>query len=443
MVTTGRWIGGGGYLVWYLFIIHHVGLWFLCCRANGTNESITFLNVAPSIPTQLTLPAPTNVLYVSVEKWPITAAEGEDTDTGGEGFQQVVCATGADRRVNFFALKPSFPLANPPASIQDSPVLSCVSLQHARDFVTISSSMSGQVMVYDHTNRRILDERRDHKKYVVRIAVFRAGDGTTLIATAGWDAKVFVYRMLDVNEGKLGQPIASVMLATNPESIVFVVHPQTSSPVLLISRRDSTSLLYYKLPVTGNETPSSSSEKPDLELLGTQNLAPHSIAWVAFSPSCLALSPTDPTLLAVATSTVPHMKLLIVRLLFPPISHTANTPEPSVSAVAGQARQDLARQDREEAAIQTHISTSAPQTPYSTPCVVWRPDGTGVWVNGDDGVIRGVETKSGKVVAALRDGHEAGSKIRSIWCGMTWMEGVEQECLVSGGFDHRLVVWRP
>ena len=81
----------------------------------------------------------------------------------------------------------------------------------------------------------------------------------------------------------------------------------------------------------------------------------------------------------------------------------------------------------------------APQTPYSTPQVVWRPDGSGLWVNGDDGVLRGLEAKTGKVVATLEGGHEAGSKIRSIWCGM--VEG--QEWLVSGGFDRRLVVWKP
>lgn len=70
---------------------------------------------------------------------------------------------------------------------------------------------------------------------------------------------------------------------------------------------------------------------------------------------------------------------------------------------------------------------------------MWRPDGSGLWVNGDDGVLRGLEAKTGKVVAILKGGHEAGSKIRSIWCGM--VEG--QEWVVSGGFDRRLVVWKP
>ena len=108
------------------------------------------------------------------------------------------------------------------------------------------------------------------------------------------------------------------------------------------------------------------------------------------------------------------MKVIIVRLLLPPlIGSPLNIASPLTQAA--QTRSNLALQDREEAAIQLHVSTMAPQTPYSTPQIVWRPNGSGVFVNGDDGVIRGLEAKTGKVVSTLQGGHEVGSKIRSIW----------------------------
>jgi hypothetical protein len=55
------------------------------------------------------------------------------------------------------------------------------------------------------------------------------------------------------------------------------------------------------------------------------------------------------------------------------------------------------------------------------------------------------------VVSTLR-GHEAGSKVRCLWAGNVKKketkneegegeDGVEREILVSGGFDHRLIVW--
>jgi hypothetical protein len=158
------------------------------------------------------------------------------------------------------------------------------------------------------------------------------------------------------------------------------------------------------------------------------------------------------------------MKLLLVRLLFPsddpePASHrmiapgTAPTPlgtllddagSSNMTAAAQQARVALVLQDREAAAIVIHCTTMAPQTQYSTPALAWRPDGSGVWVNSDDGVIRGIEASTGKVVANL-EGHGPGSKIRCLWAGYVGVgggaDGEGKECMLSGGFDQRLIAW--
>lgn len=77
---------------------------------------------------------------------------------------------------------------------------------------------------------------------------------------------------------------------------------------------------------------------------------------------------------------------------------------------------------------------------------MWRPDGSGVWVNGDDGVIRGIEARTGKVVVLLKQGHQNGYKVRTIWAG--WVEVLDsgkvtvEEWVVSGGFDKRLIIWK-
>lgn len=315
--------------------------------------------------------------------------------------------------------------------------------------------MSGQ-LILSTLDGQVLDQRRDHSKYVVKIAVHEDTSNQKIwLATAGWDAKVHLYAVdLSSSSPKLPAPTASQPLQSNPESIIFV--PSTgsdSTPLLIITRRDSTFLYYH-------------SVDNSMRLLGRQNLAPHSNAWIAFSPSAIALCPTDDRLLAVATSAVPHMKLIIVRLLLPSPDDSANstmdpiTPSsaapvrtsllddtaPGTRTAASQARAALALQDREAAAIQVQVSTLAPQTAYSTPALTWRPDGSGVWVNSDDGVIRGIEAQTGKIVASLK-GHEPGSKVRCLWSGEVAHEdgGSEgkEEWLVSGGFDQRLIVWRP
>ena len=342
---------------------------------------------APSVPSQVsTLSSTSNLLHVSIERF---------EDETLQGPLQLLLATTADRRLHFLAPDSSFTLVKSISHLQDSPILACVPF--GKEYLrTITSGMSGQTVLYDHKQDRVLDQRRDHKKYVVKVAVCDEG----WVATAGWDAKVYLYQIGSGTDTKLGEPVASIDIATNPESITFVRHPDLDRPVLLVTRRDSTSLHYYSLPdvdVSRSETPSSVK----LKLLGSQNLAPHSNAWIAFSPSSVAASPTDPTLLAVATSAVPHMKLIIVRLLIPSSTSPSTAADRGPETQAAQTRANLAVRDREDTAILVHVSTLAPQTPYSTPQVVWRPDGSGVWVNGDDGVLRGLEAKTGKVVATL------------------------------------------
>ena len=207
-----------------------------------------------------------------------------------------------------------------------SPVLSVNPLSGRYVF---STSMSGQLTIHD-SQRRLLDRVRDHQKYAVQVVSGYTQQGKWIVATAGWDQKVHIYapeHKLAENfqpasesdgtladealiPGLLHDPIYSISTSTVPESMVLIHHPDTHDLYLVFSRRDSTFLYYYRISPTSPE--SSSSRNSDINYSvhesGRQNLAPHSNAWVAFTPSCLAPCPTDPTLLAVATSHCPHMK---------------------------------------------------------------------------------------------------------------------------------------
>ena len=300
------------------------------------------------------------------------------------------------------------------------------------------TTMSGQLIFLNNATGKVVATRRDHTKYAVQVAAAKWVDAHTyILATASWDGTIQVYwiNIVQIMEATipLRPPIHTIKLQSNPESMLFVRHPDTGILTLIVSRRDSTHLYYY--PIEGYENIGETTT-PEVTEAGRQNLAPHSNAWVAFTPSMLASHPSDPTLIAVATSHLPHMKLIVVRLLFP----GAEVQAAPGGTQASQARTALAVQDKEDAAIRLQVSTLAPQTPYSTPVVVWRPDGSGVWVNGDDGVVRGIEVKTGKVVTMLK-GHEAGTKVRTLWAGEVVQDGVGREILVSGGFDKRVFIW--
>ena len=359
----------------------------------------------------------------------------KNRESPGSCFQ-LLLATTADRRFNLIVPNSTFTLFQSKDFIHDSPILSCVTIgKHY--LTTITTGMSGQVVMYDHKEEKVLDERRDHKKYVVQVAAWENGD-ERWIATVGWDKKVFLYHLENCepqNASSLGTPVASITLLTNPETATFVKNPDTDTPILLITRRDSTALYYYALP--SYQGPSNTHSGPgELQLLGLQNLAPHSNSWIAFSLSSDSHCTPDPTPRAVASSSVPYMKRIIVRLLTSAIAAASSLRSGELPP------RTLAILDSEDAAMLVSVSASAPQTQYSTPQVCWRPDGSGVWVNGDDGALRGLEAKTGKIFATLTGGHEAGSKIRGVWAGMVGSSGEQEEWVVSGGFDRRLVVWR-
>lgn len=378
---------------------------------------------APSIPYIANLPFSANLLHVSIEAV-------RETPCGKR--RQLLFVSTADRRLSLLDPLHDLALLGSRADIHDSPILSCL-VPNPDRMTTITTSMSGQVVLYDNQTGRTLSECRHHKKFVVKVACSHHR-GSIWVATAGWDARVFLYRL---QSDAFGDPVASISLATIPETVLFLKHPDDAHLILLLTRRDSTFLHYYSFTETDN---------PSLSFLGQQNLAPHSNAWTTFTPSSISICQTNPHLLAVATSTVPHMKLIIVRLLIPPLQ--IPLPEAIAGASqpisqASQSRRKLDLEDREDAAIQVHVNTFAPQTPYSTPQVCWRPDGSGVWVNGDDGTLRGLDVETGKICAVLKGGHEPASKIRSIWAGVVEVDGKQEEWVVSGGFDKKLVVWKP
>lgn len=344
--------------------------------------------------------------------------------------------------MNAFEVNDGYPLAKSISTLADSPIISHASLLDGKYLLTTCTS--GQLNL--SRGEEIIDRRKDHAKFAVKVVTYQEeGEEQRIwVATAGWDMNIFLYSIIPSSEDpSLGEPVAHIKLKTLPESIIFVRNPDTGDLILLVSRSDSSMIYYYQVEPPATSPPTETQQPYDLPLLGTQNLAPGSNAWVAFSPSSLALSPRDPNLLAVATSSLSQfMKLMIVRLLFPANARTQPPAiEPETQAI--QAMDALTIQNREDAAILISASTLSPQSNYSNPQVVWRPDGSGVWVNGDDGVIRGVEAKTGKVIASLKDGHEFGSKVRTIWAGWVDVEGGKrEEWVVSGGFDKRLIVWK-
>ncbi|KAG0161481.1 hypothetical protein PDIDSM_9015 [Penicillium digitatum] len=322
----------------------------------SNQQSALWSEPAPSRPVIIQTPTSSNILAASVEQWQKPRGDDDEAVADGALAHSYIVSTGADRHVHLFenaegnaAIK-SFP------GLSDSPVLSFISILKGR--YILMTKMSGQLLLQHGT--QTLDSRKDHAKYAVKVVSYedKADPSKWWVATAGWDERVFLYCLHIPDEAdapvlRIGEPVTRIELNSNPESLLFVPHVDTDELLLVVSRRDSTYIYYYQVEAASEETDtpsenhSATAEKSPREarLLGQQNLAPHSNAWVAFSPAYM-LSPQDPGLLAVATSTLPHMKVIIVRLLFP---EAKTAPAPEIRSQALRHWQNL--QNREDAAI--------------------------------------------------------------------------------------------
>jgi WD40 repeat protein len=313
----------------------------------------------------------------------------------------------------------------------------------------LASYMDGSVSIHDIKTFQTLSTVKAHLNYAVHV-VTTEDQGNLVVATAGWDRRVSIHcpsavipgtgRRVDSSDSQailFSTTFTTHTAAHNVQSLIFARHPDNGDLYLVYTVRDSIYLHYLLL------TPSKADDGTttySATQMGRQSLAPqqHS-SWTAFTPAHIEACPTDPTLVAVATSHTPSMKLTITRLLFPGLPEPQEAVAPLASSTV---LPHLGTQD--ELAIRLAVNTNAPQNDYSTPRCAWRPDGSGVWVSGDDGVIRGVDATTGKVVRELRKGgHDQGSKVRCLWAGLVGEQDGdgEREVLISGGFDKKVLVW--
>ncbi|KAK9456978.1 WD40-repeat-containing domain protein [Dipodascopsis uninucleata] len=336
----------------------------------------------PSFKTVLPKQQPeSNILFITVAKLLMNTV----IDDLSSPLSPRVCilVTSADQSLRIFDFY-SLDLLKVHTHLHSSPIL----VLHVLDESTIlSGGMDGRLVASNPASGDILLQVRDHNKYLVRIAV--SSDGKYL-ATASYDKKVYVYNISHSPSLSL-EKLGTLTFPTNPEAVIFVTVGGDGEEQLrlIVSRRDSTFLYYYKLQPTVIET-------------ARHNLNPESNSWVSFCAMDIISDPADPKFIGVATSTVPHMRFMVL-----------------------------------EAGIDNIIQnafTKAPQDSYSTARICFRPQGSGIWCNGDDGVIRGLEVSSGNVVAELK--HHDG-KVKAMYSGI--VDG--REVLITGGFDKSVVIW--
>ena len=210
--------------------------------------------------------------------------------SSGAKPQPYIVVTTADRHLHLLELStPTLNLVHSYSNSHDSPILDVVAIDSQHLMI---GSMSGKILLYDLIASKPADIEKAHDKYVVRLAMW-GNEDSALVASAGWDARVNLYRINTKDQSpKIGPPIATLTLPTNPEAILFITSPEHAVPILLVARRDSTRLQYYEVQY---------GRSAGFHLIGEQNLVPHSNAWSAFSPADIQVSPLDPFVVAIVS----------------------------------------------------------------------------------------------------------------------------------------------
>ncbi|WFD26477.1 hypothetical protein MNAN1_001460 [Malassezia nana] len=229
----------------------------------------------------------------------------------------------------------------------------------------LTAGMDGRVVQWDLTTDSPVHEMRDHTRFVVRVS--HSDDGR-FMATAGYDKRIHIYAV-DVRDGRpMYMRLHSLTLPTNPEALLFVPGPMTPGHAssderlwLVYTARDRVVLHYVALPI-GREAPGT----PDWSVLAYNTNADPDDEHVSYSLLHLSVHPSGRY---IAAQTGDHN-----------VPSGSDSDSPSLSRILLMPLFSAHRH--------ATLWTSAPTSAYASPRHAWMPHGQGVWVTGDDGVLR-------------------------------------------------------
>lgn len=249
-----------------------------------------------------------------------------------------------------------------------------------------------------------------HKRLIVDAKYIKFND-TRYIITLGWD---FYLRLIKL-ENQQFSVLSEVKLTQ--QGTCFDVTNYENQLVIVLGKLENTLLDVYTI------------NQDQLGLLYKISLNDAEFTSSSFSPRCITIqSNAAIPVIAVATSHEPYMRLIIVSLK----------------------EIELIQQDSQNAPIKRNqiiknLNTMSPQDKYSQPIISWRlihpenthPKNSGVWIMGDDGVIRGVDLIHEKPILTLSGAHQG--KIKEF---ITYFDSEYNERLISCGVDREVTIWK-
>ncbi|KAH3667051.1 hypothetical protein WICMUC_005398 [Wickerhamomyces mucosus] len=277
-----------------------------------------------------------------------------------------------------------------------------------------SCGMDGILRLFQYSDAglREITSKQLHKRVITDFRIFQR-DGRLFLVSIGWDNFLRIHELM--NDQIIS--ISEFKLLSNATSLALGFHGQ--HPIILVTRLDSSQISYFTL-----------YSNLLLEIVRV-SLNDAEFSTHGFTPMALCLSSSDfkeNPKIAVGTSHTPYMRVIVTK---------APKLEELLGAIATQTFSS--EQSLTLPTLRGHIlgnyHTTSPQDKFSSASIQWRLDNSGVWIAGDDGIIRGLEFQSGEIIRELKGGHD--KRIKCLMKGE--VEG--KETLVSAGIDKIIVCW--
>ncbi|KAK6462090.1 hypothetical protein DFJ63DRAFT_139484 [Scheffersomyces coipomensis] len=252
----------------------------------------------------------------------------------------------------------------------------------------------------------LIASHQAHKRFVVDVKHITINSQIYLISL-GWDFYVRAFKLNDrdfelISEIKLASQGTCFDIVYYQDQLVIVLGKNENTLLDVLTLQDFKTLsLKYKISLNDAEFSSSS-----------------------FSPRCLTIqTPTSSLipLIAVGTSHEPYMRLIIV----------------SLKEINSDTSVSLVKRNQ----IIKNLNTLSPQDKYSQSLISWRKltnvdKSVGVWIAGDDGIIRGIDLIHDRVIVEL-SGHKG--KIKDF---NNVIDEDDNEILITGGVERDVKLWK-
>lgn len=228
-----------------------------------------------------------------------------------------------------------------------------------------------------------------HKRIVVDMKIVKV-NGINSLVSLGFDKQV---KMVKLPSLEIAQSFELPLVPTcfdvvNYNDNILILVGYNEHTLLDVIKLESGFSRLYKISINDAE-------------FSTTNFTPRTIQFHTINGELYA---------AIATSHEPYMRVMVI----------------SISQF--DASDDIKRNQ-----IVRNILTMSPQDKFSTPMINWRQNGHGIWVLGDDGILRGINLNNTNIIELK--GHE--NKIKHLCI----IGNDDSEKIVTFGDDKIIKLW--